>query len=122
MLTFLIILHVLVCVALIVIVLLQGGKGAEVGAAFGGGGSQTVFGASGGASFMSKLTTSAAIVFMLTSLTLAYFYKIPGADSVMPQKMAAPAAQQQAVQPDEAPAVPDSTAQTPVEKPVAPEN
>jgi preprotein translocase subunit SecG len=106
MLTLLIVLHVLVCVALIVIVLLQGGKGAEVGAAFGGGGSQTVFGASGGASFMSKLTTTAAIIFMLTCLVLAYFYKIPGIDSVMPAKMAAPSAQEQPVQPEEVPVAP----------------
>ncbi|NIQ92973.1 MAG: preprotein translocase subunit SecG, partial [Desulfuromonadales bacterium] len=49
--------HVLVCIAIIVIVLLQAGKGAEVGASFGSGSSQTVFGASGGQSFMGKLTT-----------------------------------------------------------------
>ncbi len=112
MLTFLIILHVLVCLALIAIVLLQGGKGAEVGAAFGGGGSQTVFGASGGASFMSKLTTGAAIVFMLTSLTLAYFYKIPGVDSVMPETMVAPSAQEQTVPPAEVPAAPVPAGET----------
>ena len=112
MLTFLIILHVLVCVALIIIVLLQGGKGAEVGASFGGGGSQTVFGASGGASFMSKLTTSAAIIFMLTSLVLAYFYKIPGSDSIMPETMVAPSAQEETMQPVEVPAVPAPAQET----------
>ncbi|MFA5516198.1 MAG: preprotein translocase subunit SecG [Desulfuromonadales bacterium] len=79
---FLIFLHVLVCIALIIIVLLQAGKGAEIGASFGSGSSQTVFGAGGGKSFMSKMTTSAAIIFMLTSLTLTYFYTQP--NTVMP--------------------------------------
>lgn len=68
----LIIIHVIVCVALIMIVLLQTGKGADMGAAFGGGSSQTLFGSSGASTFLSKATTVAAIVFMLTSLTLAY--------------------------------------------------
>jgi preprotein translocase subunit SecG len=77
-------LHVLVCIALIIIVLLQAGKGAEIGASFGSGSSQTVFGATGGKSFMSRLTTGAAVIFMLTSLTLAYFYGQPGTASVMP--------------------------------------
>lgn len=68
----LIVIHVVVCIALIMIVLLQTGKGADMGAAFGGGGSQTLFGSSGASTFLSKATTVAAIVFMLTSLTLAY--------------------------------------------------
>jgi preprotein translocase subunit SecG len=104
MVTLLIVLHVLVCIALIAIVLLQGGKGAEVGAAFGGGGSQTVFGARGGASFMGKLTTGAAVVFMLTSLVLAYFYKIPGVESIMPASMTTPAAVEQGGPAEAAPA------------------
>jgi len=92
--TFLISLHILVCLALIAIVLLQGGKGAEMGASFGAGSSQTVFGAGGGQSFLGKLTTAAAIIFMLTSLTLAYFYGQPGASSVMPSSVGAPAVPQ----------------------------
>ena len=79
---FLIVLHVLVSIALIIIVLLQAGKGAEIGASFGSGSSQTVFGATGGKSFMSKMTTGAAIIFMLTSLTLTYFYGQPS--TIMP--------------------------------------
>ena len=70
---FLLILHVVVCIALIMIVLLQTGKGADMGAAFGGGSSQTLFGSTGASTFLSKATTGAAIVFMLTSLSLAYF-------------------------------------------------
>ncbi len=67
-----IVIHIVVCFALILIVLLQTGKGAEMGAAFGGA-SQTIFGSSGPAGFLGKLTAGAAIVFMLTSLSLAYF-------------------------------------------------
>lgn len=62
--------HVMVAFALILIVLLQSGKGASMGAAFGGS-SQTVFGSRGPAGFMSKLTTAVAVIFMLTSLTLS---------------------------------------------------
>jgi preprotein translocase subunit SecG len=68
----LIIVHVVVCVALIMIVLLQTGKGADMGAAFGGGSSQTLFGSTGASTFLSKATTIAAIIFMVTSLWLAY--------------------------------------------------
>jgi preprotein translocase subunit SecG len=81
----LIIVHIAVCVALIMIVLLQTGKGADMGAAFGGGGSQTLFGSTGASTFLSKATTVAAIVFMLTSLTLAYISSHRTADSIMPQ-------------------------------------
>jgi preprotein translocase subunit SecG len=67
-----VLIHVVVCIALILVVLLQAGKGADMGAAFGGGSSQTLFGSTGASSFLSKVTTGAAIIFMLTSLTLAY--------------------------------------------------
>ena len=63
--------HIVVCFALILIVLLQAGKGAEMGAAFGGA-SQTIFGSSGAVGFLTKLTTIAAVVFMITSLLLAF--------------------------------------------------
>ncbi len=66
------ILHVIVSVGLILVVLLQTGKGAEVGAVFGGS-SSTIFGSSGAGNFLTRLTTGMAIVFMITSLTLGYF-------------------------------------------------
>jgi preprotein translocase subunit SecG len=69
--TVIIVLHILVCVALILIVLLQAGKGAEMGAAFGGA-SQTIFGSAGAMGFLSKLTTVAAVIFMITSLLLTF--------------------------------------------------
>jgi preprotein translocase subunit SecG len=65
------ILHVLVCVVLILVILLQAGKGGGMGATFGGG-SQTVFGGRGAQTFLGKVTSACAAIFMLTSLTLAY--------------------------------------------------
>lgn len=70
--TLILIVHVVVCFALITIVLLQTGKGADIGAAFGGS-NQTIFGSQGATTFLSKITTGAAILFMVTSLSLAYF-------------------------------------------------
>jgi preprotein translocase subunit SecG len=66
------VLHLIACVFLILVVLLQTGKGAEMGAVFGGGGGSTLFGASGAGNFLTKLTTATAVVFFLTSLFLAY--------------------------------------------------
>ncbi len=68
---FLISLHVSVSLILVSMVLLQKGKGADIGAAFGGA-SNTVFGPRGAQSFLSKLTAGAAVLFMITSLTLAF--------------------------------------------------
>ncbi|MBW1917863.1 MAG: preprotein translocase subunit SecG [Deltaproteobacteria bacterium] len=79
--TVIIIVHVIVCVALIFFVLLQKGKGSEIGAVFGGT-SQTVFGSSGAAPFLAKVTAAAAIIFMLTSLGLT-FLSHHGGPSVM---------------------------------------
>lgn len=69
--TIVVVIHILVCLALIFIVLLQHGKGAGIGAAFGGS-SQTVFGSTGAAPFLAKLTAAAAILFMVTSLGLTF--------------------------------------------------
>jgi len=79
----LIVIHIIVCIALIMIVLLQTGKGTDMGAAFGGGSSQTLFGSSGASTFLSKATTLAAVVFMLTSLILAYMSGHSTKESVM---------------------------------------
>ncbi len=65
------ILHVIVAVFLILVVLLQTGKRADLAGAFGGGGSQTAFGTRGAATLLSKLTTGAAVMFMFTSLSLS---------------------------------------------------
>lgn len=71
--TFILVAHVVVSIALVALVLLQQGKGADAGAAFGSGASATMFGSQGSASFLSRTTAILATVFFLTSLTLAYF-------------------------------------------------
>lgn len=111
--------HVIACIALIAIVLLQTGKGAEMGAAFGGA-SQTLFGGSGGSSFLSKLTTGAAVVFMLTCLLLSYqSTSQTGRKSVMqdtPVEQPQPA-QPQPVLPEARPVQPESAQSAPAQAP-----
>jgi preprotein translocase subunit SecG len=75
------VIHVLVCFFLVVIVLLQHGKGADIGATFGGG--NTVFGTEGPVPLLNKVTTAAAIIFMITSIALAYLSANSGTGSVM---------------------------------------
>jgi preprotein translocase subunit SecG len=75
--------HVIVCIFLILVVLVQQGKGADWAGAFGGGGTQTAFGARGSGTILSKATTVAAIVFMITSLTLTILVSQPGGSSVI---------------------------------------
>lgn len=90
------IIHVIVCLVLIVAILLQSGKAADLAGAFGGGGSQTAFGPRSTQSLMSKITTICAIVFMLTSLGLWIFSGREAPSAVKgvtaPAKTEAPAA------------------------------
>ena len=83
--------HLLVTLGLILIVLLQAGKGADIGAAFGGGSSQTVFGGRGAATFLSKLTSALAILFMVTSLALTILASQRGSASVVGEDRPRPA-------------------------------
>jgi preprotein translocase subunit SecG len=80
--------HVLSCFFLIVVVLLQTGKGADMGAVFGGG-SQTLFGSGGAGNFLTRLTTATAIIFMLTSLVLTYG-QTPSSSSRLIQRLPPP--------------------------------
>ena len=80
--TLLTIVHVVVCLFLVGIVLLQHGKGADIGATFGGS-SQSLFGTEGPLPLLNKITTAAAIIFMLTSVTLAYISSQSSNTSVM---------------------------------------
>ena len=73
--TILTVIHYVVCLFLIVVILLQAGKGADVGAAFGAGSSQTLFGPRGAATFLNKLTSVVAILFLATSLGLVALSK-----------------------------------------------
>ena len=93
-----VILHLIVCFLMIAAILLQAGKGAEIGAAFGGS-SQTVFGSRGPGTFLSKVTVAAAVIFMLTSLSLALLSRqenvasvidVPPASSSAPESTEAP--------------------------------
>ncbi|WP_448872829.1 preprotein translocase subunit SecG [Desulfobulbus propionicus] len=120
--TILIVAHVIVCFFLICIVLLQHGKGADIGATFGGS-NQSVFGTEGPVPLLNKITTLAAIVFMGTSITLAYLSANKSTGSVMRdlkvQEQSAPAQQaplavpvpaQQAAQPEVPKAQPEQPA------------
>jgi preprotein translocase subunit SecG len=73
--TLVVVVHVVIAVALVGLVLIQQGKGADAGAAFGGGASQTVFGSQGSGSFLTRMTTLMAVVFFVTSFSLAIFAK-----------------------------------------------
>ncbi len=95
-------LHVIVCVILVLVVLLQSGKGADLAGAFGGGSTQTAFGSRGPASFLSKMTTAAAVVFMLTSIGLSMIHTKTESKSILEtnqQKETQPAKKAPAAQP-----------------------
>ncbi|MCL4401365.1 MAG: preprotein translocase subunit SecG [Acidobacteria bacterium] len=111
------IIHVLVCVFLIIVVLLQSGKAADLAGAFGGMGSQTAFGPRGSATLLSKATTISAVVFMVTSLSLSILAtRSSGVGNTVldktqqsqqaPAKTAPPAAPQQQAPAQQAPGVP----------------
>ena len=103
MITGLIIIHVLICIGLILAILLQSGKGSDLGAAFGGS-SQTLFGSTGAVPFLNKLTAGVAISFMLTSLSLAFIASRVPKSSIMEGK--AKTQQEMPVQAGEQPGVP----------------
>jgi len=121
--TFIIVLHVIVSFALIFIILLQTGTGAGMGAAFGAGSSQTLFGSSGSSKFFTRLTTIAATIFMLTSLslTISSAHRVKGTvmEGYTPAKPAAPiSTPAQPAQPA-APAVVDKNVKAEKAKPQA---
>ena len=73
--TFVLVVHIILAVLMILLILIQQGKGAEAGASFGGGGAATVFGASGSANFLTRVTAILTALFFVTSMTLAVFAK-----------------------------------------------
>jgi len=83
--------HIITCILLVIAVLLQAGKGADLGAVFGGGGSQTLFGSAGPADFLNKATRVLVGIFMFTSLTLGYFATSEPSKSVMDKGVTQPA-------------------------------
>jgi preprotein translocase subunit SecG len=80
------ILHIIVCIILVLVVLLQSGKGADLAGAFGGGATQTAFGSRGPASFLSKMTTIAAVIFMVTCIVLSMIATKTESKSVLESK------------------------------------
>ncbi len=106
--------HVIACVILILVVLLQAGKGADMGAVFGGA-SSTIFGSSGAGNFLTRLTAAAAVVFMTTSLALTYIGSHGVSSTIMPESglpkaaPVAPGADAGAAADPEAAAVADGT-------------
>lgn len=86
--TMLIIFHFLLALALIGVILLQTGKGSDIGAAFGGGSSQTVFGGRGPATFLHRVTAAIAALFMVTSIILTIYATKRGPASVIPDEPA----------------------------------
>ncbi|MBI3753820.1 MAG: preprotein translocase subunit SecG [Deltaproteobacteria bacterium] len=113
--TAVIILHILVSIFLVIVVLLQAGKGASIGASFGGSSSQTLFGSAGPATFLTKMTAGCAVIFMITSLYLTYMAASRTTSSIMKnipavKHEAQPAQEQQSQQPSAAPQSPSGTA------------
>lgn len=90
--TFVLVVHIILAVLMIGLILIQQGKGAEAGASFGGGGAATVFGASGSANFMTRVTAILTALFFITSLSLAIYAKkqsqavtlLPGSEQSQP--------------------------------------
>jgi preprotein translocase subunit SecG len=107
---FITIIHVVICIILIVVVLLQSGKAADLAGAFGGAGSQTAFGPRGTATLLSKMTTISAVLFMITSIGL-WMLSAKGQRSVVKGE---PAAKTAATVPEAKPGAP---AATPAQKP-----
>jgi preprotein translocase subunit SecG len=118
----LIVLHVLVCLFLIFVVLLQSGQAADLAGAFGGGGSQTALGMRGAATLLQKLTTWSAIVFMLTSLSLGIVGRSDTSviDDAGAPAVGLPAPSTQAAPPTTLPATPSTEAATPTTMPATP--
>jgi preprotein translocase subunit SecG len=109
------ILHIIVCLFLVIVVLLQSGKAADLAGAFGGMGSQTAFGPRGAATVLSKATTIAAALFMITSLTLAiYTTRNAGTSRSVMERQSAPKAAKPATA---APVTPPAAAPVPGETP-----
>jgi preprotein translocase subunit SecG len=120
--TILTVVHIAVCLFLVIIVLLQHGKGADAGAAFGGGGSsQSLLGTEGAVPLLNKITTFSAIVFMVTSVSLAYISSSSSTRSVMSSAVTVPTTNMKQVIPADPKVIPMPTEATEEAIPPAPE-
>ncbi|HXU13708.1 MAG TPA: preprotein translocase subunit SecG [Terriglobales bacterium] len=91
----LVVVHIIVCLFLIIVVLLQSGQSGDIAAAFGGMGSQTAFGPRGAATVLTKATTWCAVIFMITSITLSVLATRRGGSGSVLQNMQSPASNSQ---------------------------
>lgn len=115
--TLVLVIHVISCLILILVILLQSSKGADLAGAFGMMGSQTAFGPRGTATILSKATTTAAVVFMVTSLALSYMMSGGSTGSSLMERKAVPKAKTQSTRPAEAPKKAPAAAKTPAPAP-----
>jgi preprotein translocase subunit SecG len=106
--TLILVLHIVAAIGIVVLVLLQHGKGADMGAAFGSGSAGSLFGSAGASNFLSRTTGVLAAVFFATSLGLTYFHTIPAKSGGVTQGLEIPA-----VKTDSAPAAPAPSAPAP---------
>ncbi|MDH3671633.1 MAG: preprotein translocase subunit SecG [Gammaproteobacteria bacterium] len=104
------VIHVLAAVSLVALVLLQQGKGADVGAAFGSGASQTLFGARGSANFLTRATALLAAAFFVTSLTLAVFASRGGTPASVTEAITTEQTTTESTTEQEAPEIPEGPA------------
>ena len=114
MLTLILVVHLLAAVGIVVFVLLQHGKGADMGAAFGSGSAGSLFGSAGAANFLSRTTGILAAVFFATSLGLTYFHSAPRASGGVTQQLDVPAPKTEST-----PAAPAPSAPAPAEAPAS---
>ncbi|HEX3098139.1 MAG TPA: preprotein translocase subunit SecG [Usitatibacter sp.] len=110
--TLVLVIHILAAAGIVVLVLLQHGKGADMGAAFGSGSAGSLFGSAGAANFLSRTTAVLAAVFFLTSMGLTYF-SMPSKSGGVTQQLEIPAVPQGAAPPAQKPAAPASSAPSP---------
>ncbi|MEJ2591838.1 MAG: preprotein translocase subunit SecG [Candidatus Thiodiazotropha sp.] len=130
--TILIVFHLFLAIGLIGLILIQHGKGADMGAAFGSGASGTVFGAKGSASFLTRMTAGLATLFFITSMAMAYFasQRDEGSDLIKGLQQQAPAATVEKKAETDVPPIPAATTdmppvdtkETPVPAPASPES
>ncbi len=115
--TLVLVLHILAAVGIVVLVLLQHGKGADMGAAFGSGSAGSLFGSAGASNFLSRTTAVLAAVFFATSLGLTYFTSSTRSSSSVLQHIETPATAPGATKTEVKPAAPASSAPAPAGKP-----
>jgi preprotein translocase subunit SecG len=117
--TLVLVLHVLAAIGIVTLVLLQHGKGADMGAAFGSGSAGSLFGSAGAANFLSRTTAILAAVFFVSSLALTYFQSATSRSGGVTESLSAPAGKVETK--PATPAAPSAPAPAAPEKPVSPE-